>query len=183
MADQRKKILVGRIGAPHGVRGDVRVKSFTGDPLALGDYGPLTDGAGHRYDVLDIRSSKTVVVVRFKQVTSRERAEALNGTELFVDREQLPDAVLEEDEFFVEDLVGLLCFAPDGSELGRVTAVENYGAGDIIDVAMAGGRREMFAFDLATVPEVDIAAGRLTLVVPGEIIVNPDPNAEPDEDA
>ena len=101
-----EKVLMAVIGAPHGVRGEVRVKTFTGDPLALGDYGPLFDAAGKSYTILDLRPSKTVVVAKIKEVPTREAAEAANGTELFVARAALPDD-LDEDEFYQTDLIGL----------------------------------------------------------------------------
>lgn len=168
-------VLMGVIGAPHGVRGEVRVKSHTGDPMALGDYGPLFDKNGNAFAITSIRPSKTVVVVRFKQVNGREAAEALNGTELFVDRSQLPDGELEDDEFFIDDLVGLEAVGTDGARLGSVVAVHNFGADDMIEVRPAGGgRTELYPFTRAVVPEIDMDAERLTLVAPGEIIARPE---------
>ncbi|WP_375566375.1 ribosome maturation factor RimM [Oceaniradius stylonematis] len=168
-------VLMGVIGAPHGVRGEVRVKSHTGDPLALGDYGPLFSKDGAMFTVADIRPAKTVVVVRFRQVDGREAAEALNGTELFVDRSQLPDGELEDDEFFIDDLVGLEAIDADGARLGSVVAVHNFGADDMIEVRPADGdRTELYPFTRAIVPEIDMGAGRLTLIPPGEIIARPE---------
>jgi len=168
-------VLMGVIGAPHGVRGEVRVKSHTGDPMALGDYGPLFDKNGNAFDIVAIRPSKTVVVVRFKQVDGREAAEALNGTELFVSRSQLPDGELEDDEFFIDDLVGLETVDAHGTRLGAVVAVHNFGADDMIEVRPAGGgRTEIYPFTRAVVPEIDMNARRLTLVPPGEIIARPE---------
>ncbi|MBO6638560.1 MAG: ribosome maturation factor RimM [Roseitalea sp.] len=168
-------VLMGVIGAPHGVRGEVRVKSHTGDPMALGDYGPLFDRDGNALEITGIRPSKTVVVVRFKQVNGRQAAEALNGTELFVDRSKLPDNDLAEDEFFIDDLVGLEAVGADGAPIGRVTAVHNFGADDMIEVRLAGGgRTELYPFTRAVVPEIEMDAGRLTLVPPGEIVARPE---------
>ncbi|RKF07908.1 ribosome maturation factor RimM [Oceaniradius stylonematis] len=168
-------VLMGVIGAPHGVRGEVRVKSHTGDPVALGDYGPLFDKDGNLFEITAIRPSKTVVVVRFKQVNGREAAEALNGTELFVDRSRLPDGELEDDEFFIDDLVGLDAVDADGARIGAIVAVHNFGADDMIEVRPAGGgRTELYPFTRAVVPEIDMDAGRLTLVAPGEIIARPE---------
>lgn len=167
-------VLMAKIGAAHGMHGSVRVKSFTGDPLALGDYGPLVDAAGNTYDVADIRSAKTVVVVRFKQVAGRQKAEALNGTELFIARDQLPDEELEPDEFFIEDLIGLKCVSRDGATLGHVTSVLNFGANDIVEVQLQStGKKELFAFDALTFPDVDLEAGLLTLVPPGVVVAKP----------
>lgn len=168
-------VLMGAIGAPHGVRGEVRVKSHTGDPMALGDYGPLFDRDGNAFEITSIRPSKTVVVIRFKQVNGREAAEALNGTELFVDRSKLPDDDLAEDEFFIDDLVGLDAVGADGTHLGSVVAVHNFGADDMIEMRPAGGgRTELYPFTHAVVPEIDMDAGRLTLIPPGEIIARPE---------
>jgi len=175
MGKPENPVLMGVIGAPHGVRGELRVKPHTGDPLALGDYGTLYDKDGRAFDVTDIRPQKTVVVVSFKQVTERTQAEALNGVELFVDRSQLPDEELEEDEFFVADLVGL-AVVEDGATTGEVIAVHDFGAGDLLEIAptkpsggLARGRAFLVAFSHETVPEIDFDAGTLVLVRPAEI--------------
>ncbi|MEM0900756.1 MAG: ribosome maturation factor RimM [Pseudomonadota bacterium] len=164
-------VLMGKIGAPHGVRGDLRVKAFTDDPLAIGDYGPLQDAEGNPFDVLRVQPAKTVVVVRFKQVTSRAKAEALNGTELFVERSRLPDGELDEDEFFITDLIGMACVSSKNERLGDVSAVENFGAGDIIEIKFdETGKRELFAFDVQTFPDIDVENRNLVFVRPGEIL-------------
>ena len=171
-------VLMGVIGAPHGVKGQVRVKSYTGDPLALGDYGPLFDTEGTAYEVVDIRLAKTVVVVTFKHVKGRDAAERLNGTELFIDRAQLPDNELQEDEFFIDDLVGLAAVSADGATIGQVVAVHNFGADDMLEIKPAGGgRTALYPFTREVVPEADIEAGRLVLVPPGEIIARPEDEA------
>ena len=164
-------VLMGVIGAPHGVRGQVRVKSYTGDPLALGDYGPLFDDAGNRFEVAGIRPAKTVVVVTFKGIAGRDAAERLNGTELFVDRGQLPDDELEDDEFYIDDLVGMGAVDGDGARIGTVVAIHNFGAEDMIEVKPAGGGHSaLFPFTRDVVPQIDLEARRLTLVPPGEIV-------------
>jgi len=154
-------IQLATIGAPHGVRGELRVKSFTGDPLALADYGPLYTADGRRFDVVDLRPAKNVVVVRFKQVTDRDTAESLNGEALFVDRSALPED-LDEGEYYHADLIGLAVF-DDGGEIGKVAALHDFGGGDIIEVAMAGRRPVLVPFTAAAVPEVDIAGGRIRI--------------------
>lgn len=183
-------VLMGVIGAPHGVRGELRVKSYTADPLALGDYGTLYDAQGRAFDVTDIRPAKTVVVVRFAQVTDRGQAEALNGVELYIDRDQLPDEALDEDEFFVADLVGLNALDENGARIGEVIAVHNFGAGDLLEIAPAtasGGiarkRAFLVEFSRETVPEIDFEAGTLTLIRPGEIEARGPGNGEEDEGA
>jgi len=158
-------VLLGVVGAPHGVRGEVRIKAFTGDPLAIADYGPLTDRAGRSYEIAEIRPAKEVVVARLKGVSTREAAQALNGTELFVPRAALPPPE-DEDEFLQADLVGCGVFAPDGTALGTVTAVENYGAGDLLDIATPDGRSVLMPFTRAFAPRIDIAARRIEAVPP-----------------
>lgn len=152
---------MGVIGAPHGVTGEVRVKTFTADPMALGAYGPLHDAAQRSYTVAAIRPQKTVVVVvRFKEVTTREQVEALNGTELFVDRTALPSN-LEEEEFYHSDLIGLEARDADGNSYGRVAAIHNFGGGDIIE--LTGAKGAMIPFTRAAVPVIDIAGKRITV--------------------
>lgn len=160
MAGIENLILLGIVGAPHGVRGDVRIKTFTGDPLGIADYGPLTDGKGRSFEITDIRPAKEVVVARFKGVTTREQAEALNGTELLVARDKL-SADAEEDEFLHADLIGCNVVGPDGAVLGAVTGVENYGAGDLLDIKTPDGRFVLMPFTKAFAPRIDMAARRI----------------------
>ena len=146
------------IGAAHGIRGELRVKTFTGDPLALGDYGPLQAADGRSFEILDIRPAGNVVVVRFKSVADRNAAEALNGTELFVDRSALPDDA-EEGEFYHTDLVGLAVHDESDTVVGRVTSVQNFGGGDILEITHGGTKGVLIPFTQAAVPVVDIAGG------------------------
>ena len=162
MKKSQKPVQMAVIGAPHGIRGEVRVKTFTGDPLALGDYGPLFSADGKKFTVAAIRPAKTVVVVRFKEIAGREAAEAATGTELFVDRSALPDD-LEEEEFYHADLIGLAVRDETGAEIGRVTAVQNFGGGDIVEVALAGRRTIMVPFTLAAIPEISVPGGFVRL--------------------
>ncbi|MGB7287304.1 MAG: ribosome maturation factor RimM [Salaquimonas sp.] len=154
-----------KIGAAHGIKGEVRVKSFTDDPLAFGDYGKLHDNQGRKYQVINARVSKTVVVTRFKSVDTREKAEALNGIELFVDRSILPETE-DEDEFYMSDLVGLEAVSPDGEKLGVVKEVYDFGAGDILEIKLENGPLEMFPFTKAIFPQIDIEGGRVVFVPP-----------------
>ena len=167
-------ILLGVVGAPHGVRGEVRIKTFTGDPLGIADYGPLTDSKGRSFEITDIRPAKEVVVARLKGVTTREQAEALNGTELFVARDKL-SADEDEDEFLHADLFGCSVIGPDGAVLGTVTTVENYGAGDLLDIETPDGRSVLMPFTKAFAPRVDIAARRIEAEPPLGLF-------EPDDD-
>lgn len=153
-------ILLGVVGSAHGIRGEVRIKAFTGDPLAIADYGPLVDGKGRRYEISDVRAAKEVVVARIKGVTTREGAEALNGVELYVTRDRLPETE-DEDEFLQADLVGCSVVGPDGTVLGKVSSVENFGAGDLLDIATPDGRSVLMPFTKAFAPRIDIAARRI----------------------
>jgi 16S rRNA processing protein RimM len=146
------------IGAAHGIKGEVRVKTFTADPTALGDYGPLYSSDGRAFEVIDVRPQGTVAVVRFKGVSDRNAADALNGTELFIDRSALPDDG-EEDEFYHADLVGLAVRDESGRTLGRVIAVQNFGGGDILEITQDGRKGVLIPFTQAAVPEVNIADG------------------------
>jgi 16S rRNA processing protein RimM len=162
------RILVGRFGAPHGVRGEVRVKSFTGDPLALAAYDGLSDASGAR--AFRIESARLVkddmLVVRIEGVRDRTAAEALVNCDLYLPRAALPQT--EDDEFYVADLIGLDVVSADGAPLGSVRDVLNYGAGDILDVLRADGASMLVPFTKAAVPHVDMAARRVTVDPPVE---------------
>jgi len=163
-------IPLGVFGAAQGVRGEVRVKSYTEDPKAIGAYGALTDKAGARVFAFEsLRALKDeMLVARVKGVSTREAAEALNGVELFARREQLPPP--GEDEFYYDDLVGLAAVTREGSRLGRVVALSNFGAGDILEIAPEGGGETlMLPFTKAVAPEIDFAAGRIVIQPPREI--------------
>jgi 16S rRNA processing protein RimM len=168
------------IGAAHGIKGELRVKPFTGDPLALGDYGPLYAGDGRAFEIEDIRPQGEVVVVRFKGLRDRTAAEKLTGTELFVDRSVLPAE--EEDEFYHADLVGLAVRDETGAEAGKVTAVQNYGGGDILEITFQGRKGQLIPFSQAAVPEVDIAGGfvRIDTIAAG-LAEDADDDGQPDE--
>ena len=157
MTKLQNPVQMAVIGAAHGIKGELRVKTFTGDPLALADYGPLQAKDGRVFHILDIRPAGTVVVVRFKGINDRNAAEALAGTELFVDRSVLPDDG-EEDEFYHADLIGL-DVRDDTGVIGKVVAVHNFGGGDILDVTLAGRKGVLIPFTQAAVPHVSIADG------------------------
>lgn len=150
-------VLMAVIGAAHGIKGELRVKTFTGDPLALGGYGALFAKDGRRFEILDLRPQGTVVVARFKGVKDRSAAEALTGTELFVDRATL-SADLDEEEFYHADLVGMSVVNEHGAQMGKVAAVQNFGAGDILELAGPGLNGTLVPFTKAAVPVVDLAA-------------------------
>ncbi|HMB47985.1 MAG TPA: ribosome maturation factor RimM, partial [Afifellaceae bacterium] len=172
MAEAANRILLARIGAPHGVRGQVRVKTFTGDPMAIGDYGALFTADGRSFSVADIRPDKAGVVARFKGVDDRNRAEALNGLDLFVERSVLPEP--DEDEFYHADLIGLAAHKADGTALGTVTGVHDHGAGEFLEIAPPRGQTLLVPFTKTAIPEIDIAAGRILVEPPPEIEVTED---------
>ncbi len=165
MAADDKLVLLGVIGAAHGIKGEVRIKAFTGDPLAIAEYGPLTDEKGRRFEIAEIRPAKEVVVARLKGITSREAAESLNAVNLFVSRDKIP-APEDEDEFLQADLIGCAVVGPDGMVLGTVTTVANYGAGDLLDILLPDGRSVLMPFTKAFAPRIDIAARRIEAVPP-----------------
>jgi 16S rRNA processing protein RimM len=164
-------VLLGRFGAPHGVRGEIRLQSFTGDPLAIATYGPLTDRSGAKsFTLLSVRpQGKDMLVAKIAGVSDRTGAEALTGAELYISRDKLP-APEDEDEFYLADLVGLRAETRAGAELGRVIAVRNFGAGDILEVApVAGGETLMYPFTRAVVPIISVTEGRVVIEPPEEI--------------
>lgn len=157
MPKPENPIQMAVVGAAHGIRGEVRVKTFTGHPLALADYGPLYAKDGRTFEIVDIRPAGTVVVARFKGIADRNAAEALAGTELFVDRSALPGE--EEDEFYHADLVGLAVKDDAGAILGKVTAVQNFGGGDLLELTLGSRKGVLIPFSKAAVPEILVAGG------------------------
>ena len=170
MAAAARLVLLGVFGAAQGVRGEARVKSFTGDPKAIGGYGVLTDKSGAReFRIERLRPLRDdMLVVRLAGVTTRDAAEALTGVEIYARRDQLPPPAA--DEFYYDDLVGLEAVTADGAPLGRVAALSNYGAGDILEIQPAGGGETLLLpFNKAVAAEIDFAAGRIVVVPPREI--------------
>ncbi|WP_112806749.1 ribosome maturation factor RimM [Ensifer sp.] len=161
MSKLENPVLMATIGAAQGLRGEVRVKSFTDDPTALGDYGHLHSADGRLFEVLEIREAKNVVVVRFRGVNDRNAAEALNGLELFIDRDNLPDDDLDEDEFFYADLEGLEAVDGSGKSYGTVTGVFDFGAGDLLELKGPGKRPVLIPFTEWSVLEIDLEGGKM----------------------
>ena len=157
-------ILLGVFGAPQGVRGEVRVKSLTADPGAIGAYGPLTDKARARTFVFEsLRTLKDdMLVARLAGVSTREAAEALKGAEIFARRDQLPQPA--GDEFYYDDLIGLEAVDAEGAPIGRVVSLMNYGAGDVLEIAPAqGGETLLLPFSKRVAPRIDFDAGRIVI--------------------
>jgi len=161
-------VCVARIGAAHGVRGAVKLWTFTEDPLAVQSYGPLLTKDGTRqFEIADVREAKDHLVATFKGVATRNDAEKLNGIELYVPREKLP--ATDQDEYYHADLIGLAAVNAADEPLGRVVAIHNFGAGDIIEIAPPKGATMLLPFTNAVVPTVDIAGGRVVIELPQEI--------------
>ena len=155
-------VVLGVVGAPHGVRGEVRIKPYTDDPLALKRYSPLFAADGRSFLVETAREAKTVVVCRLGGVRSREAAEALKGVELGVPRSRLPEP--DEDEFYLDDLVGISVLGPDGGTMGEVVAGHDFGAGDILELRLDGAKGTvMIPFNEDAVPSIDPGKGTLTI--------------------
>jgi 16S rRNA processing protein RimM len=165
MADG-ERILLGRIVAANGIRGDVLVRTYTDTAEAIGNYGPLSEADGRgAFKLRVLRVTTKGVVARIAGVGDRNGAEALVGTDLYVARAQLP--VAEEGAFYHADLIGLAAIAPDGTEVGRIVGVHNFGAGDLIEVALGGSRRtELVPFTTQFVPDVDLARRIVVVELP-----------------
>lgn len=168
MADTSKKILLGTIGAAHGIKGEVRITSHTQDPEAIASYGPLeTSRPGLTVTIEKARLNKTVLIARLKGVSDRNAAELLNGVSLFIDRDRLPEHD-DEDDFYHADLIGLDARLEEGGvSIGAVIALHNYGAGDLIEIQdPRSGDTFLYPFTKAVVPNIRIADGYLTIAPP-----------------
>lgn len=162
------RVCVGIISGARGLKGDVRVKSFTANPEDVGAYGPVEDEAGQRRFVLTVTGrARDQVIVRIDGVTQREAIERLRGTRLYVARDALPEP--DEEEYYHADLLGLRAERDGGGELGRVKAIHDFGGGDVVEIAAADGRTVMVPFTRLAVPVVDIAGGRLVVAADGVI--------------
>ena len=163
-----RTVCVARIGAAHGVRGAVKLWTFTEDPLAVERYGPLlTKDGARQFELTSAREGKGHLIAVLKGVTTREQAERLNGVELFVAREKLP--ATDDNEYYHADLIGLAAVTTTDEPLGRVVAIHNFGAGDILEIAPPQGATVLLPFSNAVVPTVDLAGGRVVIEMPGEI--------------
>ena len=171
-----ERVLVGVVAAPHGVRGLLKVRSYTAEPADIAAYGPLSDESGRRRLTLEVLSASGQpgsLICRIDGVADRDAAEALKGLRLYVERSVLPAPA--EEEYYQADLVGLRAELPDGSLFGRVAAVLNYGAGDILEIEPAatgvdGPAVVDLPFSRAVVPVVDIAGGRVVVDPPAELV-------------
>lgn len=166
MIDPDRLILLGEIGAAHGIRGEVTVRCFTEEPKSIASYGPLTDKDGQRtFTITGLRVTPKATIAKFAGIDDRTAAERLRNIRLFVKRSRLPEP--EPGTFYYEDLTGLAAIDANGRVLGTVAGVVNYGAGDLLEIAgLDGGETFFIPFTGESVPAVDLQAGRATIVVP-----------------
>ncbi|MFT6658589.1 ribosome maturation factor RimM [Maritalea sp.] len=168
----KNRVLMGQIGAAHGIQGQVRIKSHTDDPLALKKYSPFsTNRPGLEITINKARLNKTVIVASISGVADRTTAETLNGVKLYVNRDQLPETT-NEDEFYQADLIGLEVKLENGDKYGTVTAIQNHGAGDVLEIRPILGPSELYMFTKRIIPEINVAEGFVTFIPPTEIEVD-----------
>lgn len=181
MSGDNPRVLLGRITSAQGIKGEIVVASFTADPGDIVAYGPLTDADGQRQFSLDlVRVTDKGIIARVAGVADRTAAEKLRGTEIWIERARLPAAT--DGEFYHADLIGLKAVAPDGRPIGEIIAVENFGAGDLLDIRLDGSMKtELVPFTDACVPEVDISGRRVVVRFP-ETTGDADPNDDDDPD-
>ena len=165
MGTPRDQVLVGVIVGAHGIKGEVKLKSFTSDPLSIGRYGSLHSSSGKVFEIAKLKSAKDDFIASIKSIGDRNAAEALKGIELFVAREKLPK--LKDRETYAHDLIGLDVVLVNGSPLGKLVAMPNYGAGDLLEVAVDGHAETiLIPFSRAFVPGDDFSTGRITVTLP-----------------
>jgi 16S rRNA processing protein RimM len=165
MGTPRNQVLVGVIVGAHGIKGEVKLKSFTSDPMSIGRYGPLQSSSGQQFEISKLKAAKDDFIASLKNVNDRNEAEALKGTELFVARQKLPK--LKTNETYAHDLMGLDVVLENGSKLGRLVGMPNYGAGDLLEVAVDGNSESvLIPFTNAFVPQDDFSSGKIVVNLP-----------------
>jgi 16S rRNA processing protein RimM len=158
-------VCVAQVATAHGVRGALKLRCFTEDPASVAAYGAVCDAHGRElFRLRIIGQSRTGVIVKAEGIDSREAAEALRGLDLYIPRDRLPDT--DTDEFYHSDLVGLAAFDAEGARCGEVVAVQNYGAGDLLEVRLDAGETILVPFTENAVPSIDLDGGRLVIVPP-----------------
>jgi len=165
MGTPRDQVLVGVIVGAHGIKGEVKLKSFTSEPMSIGRYSPLQSASGQQFEITKLRAAKGDFIASLKNVNDRSEAEALKGVELFVSREKLPK--LNTRETYAHDLIGLDVVLENGSKLGKLVGMPNYGAGDLLEVAIDGSSETiLIPFTNAFVPQEDFSTGRIMVNLP-----------------
>ena len=173
MGTPRDQVLVGVIVGAHGIKGEVKLKSFTSEAMSIGRYGPLQSSSGQQFEITKLKAAKDDFIASLKGVADRNEAEALKGTELFVARQQLPK--LKTNETYAHDLMGLDVVLENGSKLGRLVGMPNYGAGDLLEVAVDGNSETvLIPFTNAFVPQDDFSDGKITVILPEGYLDNDD---------
>ena len=174
LGERENLVCVGVITTAHGVRGLVKVKSFTRNAADFAAFGELSDASAKRsFKVQIVGKNKDLFLVQIDSVTDRNAAEALRGTELFVSRSKLPET--EQDEFYYADLVGMTAKSPEGNVLGKVAAVYNFGAGDMLEIE---GVEDFISFCQKNVPEVDVKNREMTVCLPESVEAKPEERPE-----
>ena len=165
-----ERVIVAKIGAAHGVRGEVKLWPFTQDPMAVADYGPLeTKDGARRFEIETVRAAGNHLVARLKGISDRASAEKLTNTDLYIPRERLP-AIEDRDTYYNSDLIGLDAIGEDGAQIGTVHAVHDFGAGAVLEITPLGsGDTVMLPFTAAAVPKVDLDAKQIVIVPPAEV--------------
>lgn len=162
----QSKVLLAQVGAPHGIQGEVRVKPF-GDPEMLDQYGKLETAAGEKLKITRMRAQKTMLIVKFQNVNSREDAEKLRNENLFVDREKLPEP--DEEEFYIADLIGMQVVNDTGQVIGTIKDVPNFGADDLLEIEPSSGAATYYLpFTQDVVPEINFERGQVIIHPPKE---------------
>jgi 16S rRNA processing protein RimM len=161
-------VCLGQIGAPHGVRGEVRLRSFTAEPEAIAGYGPLQTEDGRAIEIESLRAAKDHFVAALAGIHDRDAAAQLANAKLYAPRERLPQ-LADPEEFYHSDLIGIAVLDPSGRLIGHVVAIHNFGAGDLIEVRLeADGKTELLPFNDSNVPSVDIATRTMVINPPAE---------------
>jgi 16S rRNA processing protein RimM len=168
---KERRVLLGVVAAPHGVRGLVRIRSYTEDPMAIAAYGPLSDETGRKqYRVEALSTVKDAVLARIEGVADRTAAEAVRGLRLYVERERLP--ATDEQEWYEADIVGLAAVGRDGRDWGKVIAFHDFGAGRAMEISGGSASRSsvMLPFTAEAVPEIDVEGGRIVVDPPAGLL-------------
>lgn len=173
-------VRLATIAAAHGIKGDVKLMVFTADPLGLSSYSTVFDENGRSFKIEHIRKAGNAIIAHFSGIDDRNSAEALNGTALYVDRQQLPDD-LEEDEFYQTDLIGLRVRDETGRMIGKVNAFFDFGGGDILELKIEGEGLKLIPFSKAAVPEINIGQGFIAIDRRAAGLVEDDSNPEREE--
>ena len=178
----KRRILVGEITGAHGIRGDVLVRTYTGAPDGIAAYGPLTDATGQKkFSLRVVRVTSKGIVARVAGVEDRNGAEPLRGTKLYIDHAKLPPTT--EAEFYHADLIGLRAIAADGETLGEIVAVQNFGAGDLLELKPLDHSETRFIpFEDRWVPKIDLDAGLLVINEPATTTDDDEPPPDEPED-